>query len=493
MKNDFNQGNKRKEWWNMYCSKCGKEVKDGVKFCPYCGANCNDTAETEVDYNTQENSSNNSSKSVKHNKQNKKGKKTGIIIGVIALFLVLGIVGFVIFGQPVKGYLKDIDKYIETGEYDKAIEVLSDVPDKLKDNKKITTRIEKDQNKTYLRDQNGKCRYVVCEHTKWIYDENENLMEVMAKTEDDYEVILESENTKEAGVIFKTKDWYKEWDKNRNLIKQIYYNEEGNARSWDEYEYDKNGNIIKQTKYNKDGEAYEYSEYEYDKNGNKIKDTTYDEDGEAYEYSEYEYDKNGNKIKEIAYNEEADIYCKYEFECDKNGNIINDMRYDENGSQLCHYGYKYDKNGNLRNLLSYDEEENVIYHEEYKYDKNGNNTEFLAKDEEGNIEYHYFFEYDKNKNMINILEYDEDENEILQLECLYEYDANGNVIRETLYDKEEGNVIYNEEYEYEYGLDIKYIQYNYQQATYMLKYVVENGEIDFFDSDIKHKLLNRLW
>ena len=22
----------------MFCEKCGKEIKDGDKFCPYCGA-----------------------------------------------------------------------------------------------------------------------------------------------------------------------------------------------------------------------------------------------------------------------------------------------------------------------------------------------------------------------------------------------------------------------------------------------------------------------
>lgn len=24
----------------MFCTKCGKQVPDSTKFCPYCGANC---------------------------------------------------------------------------------------------------------------------------------------------------------------------------------------------------------------------------------------------------------------------------------------------------------------------------------------------------------------------------------------------------------------------------------------------------------------------
>ena len=24
----------------MICQKCGKEIKEGIKFCPYCGSNC---------------------------------------------------------------------------------------------------------------------------------------------------------------------------------------------------------------------------------------------------------------------------------------------------------------------------------------------------------------------------------------------------------------------------------------------------------------------
>ena len=24
----------------MFCTKCGKQIPDSTKFCPYCGANC---------------------------------------------------------------------------------------------------------------------------------------------------------------------------------------------------------------------------------------------------------------------------------------------------------------------------------------------------------------------------------------------------------------------------------------------------------------------
>lgn len=27
----------------MFCKKCGKEIAEGTKFCPYCGANLEDT------------------------------------------------------------------------------------------------------------------------------------------------------------------------------------------------------------------------------------------------------------------------------------------------------------------------------------------------------------------------------------------------------------------------------------------------------------------
>lgn len=28
----------------MFCTKCGKQIPDSTKFCPYCGANCSPEA-----------------------------------------------------------------------------------------------------------------------------------------------------------------------------------------------------------------------------------------------------------------------------------------------------------------------------------------------------------------------------------------------------------------------------------------------------------------
>ena len=34
----------------MFCSKCGKEINDGAKFCKYCGTNCTKVSEKQATY-----------------------------------------------------------------------------------------------------------------------------------------------------------------------------------------------------------------------------------------------------------------------------------------------------------------------------------------------------------------------------------------------------------------------------------------------------------
>lgn len=55
----------------MYCANCGKEVKDGVKFCPFCGSMFSKNADTPIDGDNYRNSNmykSNSKKTMKHHK-----------------------------------------------------------------------------------------------------------------------------------------------------------------------------------------------------------------------------------------------------------------------------------------------------------------------------------------------------------------------------------------------------------------------------------------
>ena len=70
----------------MYCSKCGKEVREGAAFCPHCGAPINGPEPEEYEYEDYDEAA-----------AVKKGLSNGVIIAIIAaaaLVLLAGILAF---------------------------------------------------------------------------------------------------------------------------------------------------------------------------------------------------------------------------------------------------------------------------------------------------------------------------------------------------------------------------------------------------------------
>lgn len=80
----------------MFCQKCGKEVKEGTKFCENCG--------TAVFGTVNQNSTINSVGSVANNAKPKPKKKRGLIIGIAAIIFV--VILFAIMGGGDNKYVK---------------------------------------------------------------------------------------------------------------------------------------------------------------------------------------------------------------------------------------------------------------------------------------------------------------------------------------------------------------------------------------------------
>lgn len=55
---------------NKYCTKCGKELENGIKFCPNCGASTTNEENTNM-----------------NNNQNNNQKKSKIAAGILGIFL----------------------------------------------------------------------------------------------------------------------------------------------------------------------------------------------------------------------------------------------------------------------------------------------------------------------------------------------------------------------------------------------------------------------
>ena len=361
----------------MYCNNCGKQINDNVKFCPYCGNNCN-------------------SEEVKNTDIKNDNKTSKLLVGIMVavLFISIATIGLAATNIVENKYIKQADRYIEIKEYDKAIASLQKAPEYMKQSQKMRSRIKFDDNKTSLIDKNGKCRYVVCEYSKWIYDENEDLFEVYGKINGEYVPIFETEYTEEDHILTKINDslncehQYIEYDSEGNLIKDtINSNETSIIRK-----YDSTGNNIESEEYYWENEINASFKYEYDSAGNLIKRMSYDEDGDLDLLLEYEYDGEGNPIKEIIHHKNGNISYSYnQYEFDNEGNLIQEMQYDEDGNTLFHYKYEYDNEGNLIKDIVYDEDGSILSHCKYEYDNESNLVKSVHYKNE--IEKTYFYEH----------------------------------------------------------------------------------------------------
>ena len=82
----------------MYCSKCGKEVKDGIKFCPYCGNDLSSASKENID-----NGSEHIEEKINPENNNKKNKKTiAIVLGIFVLVMIAAVIPVIPAGEDGK-------------------------------------------------------------------------------------------------------------------------------------------------------------------------------------------------------------------------------------------------------------------------------------------------------------------------------------------------------------------------------------------------------
>ncbi len=111
----------------MFCSNCGKEIEDGVKFCKYCGQKIVEDKETEKVTVLEDTGVPKESGIASDTVIEKKKRNTGLVIAVVAvavLLIAVGVLIFVMADSPAKKYeeqLKLAERYLDELDYDKAI------------------------------------------------------------------------------------------------------------------------------------------------------------------------------------------------------------------------------------------------------------------------------------------------------------------------------------------------------------------------------------
>lgn len=383
----------------MYCKKCGKEIKDSSKFCPYCGEYAFDNSQRELQ------------KKVNGQEENfsKCKKSTYAIVILVIVTIMICAMAYKVSNYSAKKYLNVgnkymeeqsyneaaasykkaieknnayveayvalVDLYIDVEEYDEIKVLLSTVPKKIKNRKDIASIMTTDaDNRVVISDQNGKIRYTKGKYTKRIYNEEEKLVKIYDVYLGKDRLLLEYDDEEECYKIYNEEiedlprcDTY-QYDNAGNMVKWCRYYECGKQEFCCLNEYNNAGNLIKCYSY--EGENLRDSHTnEYDDFGNKIKEIWYDEFGESLGYDTYEYDNAGNETKNNSYNDTGELVSYEICEYDNSGNMIKSSSYHETGEMICcsTYKYEFDSFGNIIKKDIYDEQSEYVFSTEYEY------------------------------------------------------------------------------------------------------------------------------
>lgn len=493
----------------MFCQNCGKEIKEGSKFCAGCGSQVNANIHAEV--NAQEAMSYQAD-IIEDNvaeKRHKKKRKLRILPWIIIIVLLcLAGAGVYLFlnsdyyniqknlklaekrleegnerealnryravytldKEHVEAYVKSAEIYLEMGEYEDAYEVLNEGL-KATGNETFTEKI------AYVKENVVQVKQIIYENenmTGWVaFEYNESINLQKGKVHNDVEDSSFSQWEAEFGVV-------------ENETKVVMCDATGNVLGGFEKEYDEAGNETKWIVHAEDGSIIARCEREYDEAGNEIKFVAYEKDGSVGECYEREYDEAGNEIKFVMYDVDGSISEWYEREYDKAGNEIMCAEYDEAGNVIRKYESSYDDKGNLITYATFwtgpmnNKELALVLNEEYEYDELNHRVKYTYHHSDGYTGWSEY-EYSKADNKIKVIysereriitEYDKAGNEIKRVyyrasggttaEAWYvsEYDAYGNKISCIHYDRD-GAVEYKEEWEYnKLGNKISYSFYD---------------------------------
>lgn len=276
----------------MFCGKCGKQIDEQARFCPYCGAVQNlEFAPMPVG-----NPDRNDLPIASGKKQRRRlSVAAALVAAVIAAAVIvpklsapLGAGGR--FGSIMKNKVEYV-KVLET-EYNSYGDILS--------------------YKGYEYDEAGNMIKTM------IYDEDHNLS-----------------------------DYYEyEYNAKGTCTRAVSYKADGTMLYTTEYTIDRAGNQTDGYMYDSDGEEKSHCVMTYDANGNRTKEITYKEGSRATTRS-YEYDESGNVISL----QEDDTRFTYQY--DDQGNQIEVAAYNSWGEQMIRQEFSYDENGNQIDSVVY--------------------------------------------------------------------------------------------------------------------------------------------
>lgn len=365
----------------MFCTNCGKPLREGARFCDNCGKAVGEEAIREADAQAV-------MQTVGIRRENKQGFWRFGLAACCFMAVLLG-VGAVVFGWRQIGGSEDSWE--------------EDTDSETENEKEFEAESEKESDRGNDLGEERDGEWVL---TKWaLYEEY---------GDGDTEILSL---------------WEFEYDELGNKRKTVWYDWEGDVQ--EEYEYDEEGNLRKKTETFKDGaeapaaaedpsdmesepmeEVYQYVD-EYDAEGNWVRNAEYGKNGSLIEESDrriaYTYDAQGKMIKEEFYGTGDAVLDWTEYEYDADGRLLKKCGYDiEHDGAAYWTDYSYDDGGRTETGYINPASGDASVSGKCNYDINGNMTEHVSYDTDGNILWGRQYEYDTFGNPVKVT-YDQDD------------------------------------------------------------------------------------
>jgi len=129
---------------------------------------------------------------------------------------------------------------------------------------------------------------------------------------------------------YSNKRWLNGWEEKERLLTKIPFKALDSKEKWS-FRYDSKGNRVEEIKYDEDG-GIAYSIYlKYDNNDNVIEKLELDGNNNLFEKWIYVNDEKGNNIEATQYDSDNKLFYKYTFSYDYKGNKTDEIIYDSAG------------------------------------------------------------------------------------------------------------------------------------------------------------------
>lgn len=498
----------------MFCANCGKQIKDGSKFCLYCGAAQGAapapvTPPPRVAVQPMQQPIQPQPAAVAVNPKKKK-PVAAIVAVVLVVVAALAVAGYFVVLPKVHRHqwqtgMQEAGQALAAQNYRSAVRTLEETDEILPDQPETKVQLARayagmgdlDKAETYMQELSD-ARVSAVPYTEEIenvpprfdfYRSKEGLLEIGKSEIENGEKTVYSfyysepdENTycltvwaNRENSRFKQSTMYftKEW----KPLKQVQYNEDGTVDTREELTYDAQNNMVQYAKYNGDEIELIENNRTYDENGNNITNEFIysNQDGSFGSRTMMTLDTDGNILKRVYIDENGRATETNDMTYDASGNMLTDIVYDRNGLVTNRKEYTYDADGNELTCISYDANGLVKERTESTYDANCNELSYITYDANGGILSGHRYTYDENGNPIKKTTLNEDGTETVRETYTYTYDNNGNALSENLYYVQTDTTV---RYEYTYNEtddEVTTICYN-EDGSIQYKETMKSGE-----------------